>query len=450
MGSLYVLRALRTHAWLPLLSLLLAGCAGFLVSSQLLTPSFTAHTQLFVSTSFVASPSEVVESSEFARQRAVSYSRMLTGEEFSQRLIGAVALDTTPEELAARMTAEAVPDTVLIDVSIEDSDPQRAHRIAKAVGRVFPAMVTELETAGGGDSPVLVTVSDPAGLPRAPTSPNVAVHTCAAAFAGLLIGTVLVLSRVRLDRSIRDAATARTLAGAPVIGVVRSSRALSRQPFHPVGPESRRRTARRDRAAEDFRRIRSSFRSLDREDAPRTVLVTGAERGQGTSTVVVNLARAFAETGLRVLVVDADLRTAGVARHLAMAEGAGLSDVLLEAVEISSVAEPHDAGFSVLGAGQRQHPPGQVLASSVLPDVLIKLREENDVVLIDSPPLVPFADAGMLAPLVDGVLLTVRYGRTSADQLSEAVTVLGQVRARILGVVVTDAPADLLRTTTAP
>src|SRR5206468_1711415 len=98
---------------------------------------------------------------QFSQQRAASYAKLIMGKDLSERVIKRLKLDMSPGELRGKLSATAVPDTVLIDVTVTDSSPERAQSIAEAVGTEFPAMVAQLETPqGGGVSPVRVTVTD--------------------------------------------------------------------------------------------------------------------------------------------------------------------------------------------------------------------------------------------------------------------------------------------------
>jgi len=151
-----------------ILGVLVAG-----VASALVGPTYTSTMQFFVSTAESGSTSDAFQGNQFAQQRVASYTGLLTGDELANRIIDRLDLPLTADDVAGMIDATTVTGTVLIDVSVTDSSPQRAEQIAVALGREFPAMVSELETRGkDSGTPVDVQFTDrpgPAGAPSPPT-----------------------------------------------------------------------------------------------------------------------------------------------------------------------------------------------------------------------------------------------------------------------------------------
>lgn len=198
----------------------------------------------------------------------------------------------------------------------------------------------------------------------------------------------------------------------------------------------------RSAAAEAYRSLRTSllYASLDRE--VKTVLVTSAAPGDGKTSIAANLGVALAESGKRVLLVDCDLRRPGLAQAFGLAPEPGLTEALLTESLEPAVQATSVPSLSVLAAGQQPPNPGEFISSQRLGRLLSHLREQFDVVLVDSPPVGIVADAAVLAPQVDGVLLVVRAGHTRKDAAEQAKQQLQQVGARLLGAVLNDAKLD--------
>jgi capsular exopolysaccharide synthesis family protein len=172
-------------------------------------------------------------------------------------------------------------------------------------------------------------------------------------------------------------------------------------------------------------------------------MISSALPSEGKTTMTINIALTLAESGRRVAVVEADLRRPRVTRYLQLVGGVGLTNVLAGAADLDEVMQPYGpGGMAVLAAGPTPPNPGELLASSHMAALIDKLRASHDFVIIDAPPLLPVADSTGLAPLVDGVILSVRYGSTRKDQLSQAVTALERVGARVLGVVLNIVPPN--------
>jgi capsular exopolysaccharide synthesis family protein len=158
--------------------------------------------------------------------------------------------------------------------------------------------------------------------------------------------------------------------------------------------------------------------------------------GEGKSTVAVNLAVALAETGSRVLLVDADLRRPSVARVLGIEGAAGLTTVLLGQADIDDVVQPWGtSGLHVLPSGALPPNPTELLGSLPMRRLLEQARARYDHVVVDSAPLLPVADSAVLAGLVDGTLLLANATKVRRHQLAESLQNLARVEAPVLGVV---------------
>nr|WP_239520253.1 polysaccharide biosynthesis tyrosine autokinase [Blastococcus saxobsidens] len=429
-----VLAALRAGWWLPLIGLVVGGAAALIVS-LLQAPLYTSSTQLFVSTRDTASTSEAFQGSQFSQQRVTSYARLITGEELAQRVIDRLGLEVSPGELSARITATAMSNTVLIDVTVTDESPERTQRIADAVGAEFTEFAAELETPDGADvSPVKVTVTDGAEVASAPSSPQTTRNVALGLLVGLLVGAGLAILRVRMDRTVKDPDEVVQLTGVPVIGTVLRDDALEKR--HVVDRNSTTRTA------EDYRQLRTNLQFLNVDQPPKVIMVTSALPSEGKTTAVVNLGLALADAGRTVTIVEADLRKPKVTRYLGIVGGVGLTNVLAGTAEVEDVVQRYGpSGLSVIASGPTPPNPGELLASSNMHAFLEKLRSGNDFVLVDAPPLLPVADSTGLAVYMDGVLLSVRYGSTRKEQLQQAAVSLERVGAKTLGVILNIVPA---------
>jgi capsular exopolysaccharide synthesis family protein len=427
-----VLATLRAAWWIPVVALTVGGVAAVGVNA-VITPRYTAETQLFVSVGEGSSTSEVLQGTQLSQERVASYTQLLTGVELARRVIGELDLREEPEDLAERVMATTRPETVLIDVAVEDTSPEQAQRIAQAIADVFPEMVSDLETAGVHAAPIAVTVVNPPALPTEPSSPNATRNIAMAALTGLLIGVGAVLLRERLDRTVKAPAQAEALSSAPVIGVVVRDREIETGHVIAAGTQSA--------SGESYRQVRTNLQFLSVDSPPKTIMVTSPMPSEGKTTLVVNLARVLADAGRRVLVLEADLRRPTMSRYLGLVGGVGVTAVLTGAADIEEVVQTYAHGpFSVIAGGATPPNPGELLMSEAMSDLLLKLREEYDIVLVDAPPVLAVADTAGFAPMVDGVLLSVRYGGTRTDQLQQAATALSRVGAKTLGVVLNLVP----------
>lgn len=252
---------------------------------------------------------------------------------------------------------------------------------------------------------------------------------------GLGLGAVTAVVRARLDRSLKDPDEVADLAGAPVIGLVLRDDELEER--HRVDLEGS------SRSAEAYRHLQTNLQFLDVDTPPRVLMVSSAMPSEGKTTVAVNLALALADAGQRVALIEADLRRPRVTSYLGLVNGVGLTNVLTGRVRAEEVAQSYgeDGDLVVIGAGPSAPNPAQLLASGAMRALLEQLRGSHDYVVLDAPPLLPVADATGLAVLADGVLLSVRHGSTTREQLQRTRDTLDRVGARTVGAVLNIVPA---------
>lgn len=265
-----------------------------------------------------------------------------------------------------------------------------------------------------------------------PVSPRPKRNALFGAMLGLLAGFGLALLVDLLDRRLpRDEDVEAAYPDYPLLTTIPNDRA---------GNEA---VAVAGRTGEAYRMLRESLRFADPDREARCIVVTSADEGEGKSTVARHLAVLLASTGQDVVLVEADMRRPTIARLLGMdSRSLGLSNVLTTQMEVRHVLlRPLEdiPTLMVLPAGAVPPRPADLLRQGSVNGVLEQLREMGDVVIIDSPPLLPVADTRALLQSsgVDGVLMVGRVGATRRDQAHEAKRVLAQSGKRVIGLVVT-------------
>ncbi len=201
-------------------------------------------------------------------------------------------------------------------------------------------------------------------------------------------------------------------------------------------------------AAEAYRTLRVNIQFASPDKPLRTILATSTSPEDGKSTTLANLGIALAETGASTLLIDADLRRPHLHLLFGLPNEAGLTSLVLAGA--TGAPTPADLpiqatqvpNLGLLSSGPVPPNPAELLASRRMADLLALLAEQATYVLIDTPPIIAVADAAVLAPRVDGVLLVVRAGKTRRDLAAKARHMLDQVKANILGVVLTDATLE--------
>lgn len=195
-------------------------------------------------------------------------------------------------------------------------------------------------------------------------------------------------------------------------------------------------------AAERFRRLKAAL-AHDRGSAAQVVAVTSANASEGKSLVAANLALAFAQDRRgSTLLVDADLRQPARMDWLSPEPSLGLSDLVLDDLEPDhGIVELTNAPLHVLPAGRAVEDPVSLFASPVLATTMKRLRERYWRIVLDTPPVLLFADADVIAAHADGVLLVARAGRTTVHSYHEALQAISS--APVLGAVLNDVEENL-------
>ncbi|WP_408898126.1 polysaccharide biosynthesis tyrosine autokinase [Nocardioides sp. R1-1] len=417
--------------WTSIVTIILLALGVSAAITFTRTPMYESKTQIFLTVD-VRDTTDAYAALLFASNRAASYATVVKSTELAERVIDQLDLDMTPEQLASRIDAEVVESTSLIQITVKDENPRDAQTIADVTTEEFTTYVAGLETPGGAteDSQIQAQITDKASYSAAQVSPDVVLNLVVAALIGILLGIGLAVAREILDRTIRTADHVAELTDSPVLasigfdGDIRSAPLLT-----DLGGFAAR--------TEAFRLLRTNLQFIDLDHQPRCLVISSAVPGEGKTMTSTNLAVALAQTGRNTLIIDADLRRPRVASTLGLDPAIGLTTALVGKTEIHDAIQVHEAsGLHVLASGAKPPNPTEILQSKITHDLIRRLRSSYDMVIIDAPPLLPVADASVLAKLADGVIIVVRHAKTTKDQVNEAINRLNQVGARLYGVVV--------------
>ena len=185
--------------------------------------------------------------------------------------------------------------------------------------------------------------------------------------------------------------------------------------------------------AEAYRSLRTALQFSTEEGVPKTLLVTSSRPGEGKSTAAACLAVNFAQLGMRVLLIDGDLRNPSMHSGLGVENNAGLTNYLAGANEAADLVKPSGTRIlTLLTSGPRPPNPAELLASPRFASLLTTAAETYDVVIVDGPPIMGLADAPIIASVVGGTLLVVEAGGTRRAIVQDALKRLNFARARVL------------------
>jgi tyrosine-protein kinase Etk/Wzc len=200
----------------------------------------------------------------------------------------------------------------------------------------------------------------------------------------------------------------------------------------------------RSSSAEAYRTLRTNLIFSQAVQTLRTLVVTSPAPSEGKTTTAANLAVSFAQQGMRVLIVDCDLRRSRLHKMFGVPREPGVTELVLGQIDQdTAVRETTVTGLYVLPSGQLPPNPSELLGGERMKKTLASLSEAFDLIVLDTPPLLAASDAAILATIADGVVIVVRAGVTEADAGQQAMAQLQSVGARVVGAVLNDPDSKL-------
>ncbi|MGH7216978.1 MAG: GumC family protein [Nitrospiraceae bacterium] len=320
-----------------------------------------------------------------------------------------------------------------------------------------------------------VTIVAPAIVPTAPiNSPNTGLNLMVGSLMGVFLGIVIAFAREAFDTSIGTIEGVEEFLKVPVLGVIpqfntketeeaaraalpAGASALDVENFSKliclIDPKSV--------LSESLRSLRTNiqFASMDRK--VKSILFTSAGLGEGKSTCVTNLAITLAQEGQRVLLVDADLRRPIVHQRLGLERVPGLADALVGSTSWRShvrsatdlmlgpmgldrvMGTPGLDNLHILTSGSEVGNPNEFLNMNKIQTLVSEMNEEYDLVLFDSPPILPVTDAVAFSSRVDGTILVYQVGRIGRNALKRAKFLLDHAQANVMGIVLTNVKSEV-------
>ncbi len=320
-----------------------------------------------------------------------------------------------------------------------------------------------------------VSIIAPAIAPSTPINgSNVTMNLMIGGLMGCFLGIVLAFGRESFDTSIGTIEGVEEFLKVPVLGIIPQldHKVLKEMALETLPPDTPPSAAEslskliclldpKSVLSESLRSLRTNiqFASLDRR--VKSIIFTSAALGEGKSTCVINLAITMAQEGIKVLLVDADLRKPIVHQRLGIEREPGLVDALLGTTSWRSyvrsatdlmlgtvgvdrfLSTPGLDNLHVITSGSESGNPNEFLNITKIKALIAEMQEDYDIVLIDTPPILPVTDAVAFSSRVDGTILVYQVGRIGRNALKRAKFLLDHAQANVLGVVLTNVKSEV-------
>ena len=401
--------------WLVILTALVVALVAASLYNAAQRREYTASTDLFLRAPDVKSSASAYQGDLFSRQRGQTYAKMFKSDDLAQMVIDRLGLSTSREELVEDVSASPVKDTVLITVSVRDSNAQRAANIANAYGSVFGQYAAQVEDVVKNPdvAPLVITVKTATAADAKAGGFPLWVLASAAAVIGLLVGIGLAWFLERFDTKVRSRQQIEEVTGVPVVGNLPTTRSVEK---HSVGEAYAQSEDFREAARRLSLNVDHILRPLSDVKGAPTLAVSSVDSSDGKTVVAEAIARALVDRGYDVGFIDADRRR--------NAESDGDVWEAESSLKVITVRSDHYA-----------------VTEQALSQAIADLKAGCDFILIDGPAFAEAAEAQMIAQAADAVLLVVRPGRTRTASLGSLRAAMDVVGASVIGVVVNQAKA---------
>ncbi len=435
--------------WKLALTAVLACVIGAAFVTAVQTRQYEASATVLVTFSGAANLNEFYNGTLASQERLSSYAQIAGGRAVVERAISQLQLPVSAQDVMNQLTVDYTVDSLLFTITIKDTDPQRAAMLVGAIAEQFGAIVP---TLGMNSQPTIATDprpdipglapppgnSSPRGqativeaprVPDKPVSPVPTRNIAVGLLAGLLLGIAVAVIRESTDRTVHN------------------RNGLGEFPDYPVLAELPGRRGRAPRFGSDgeydnaVHGLAARLRSIAGSEG-RSVLLVAPAGGEGTTTTALNLSYVLAEIGEDVLLVEGDGRRPAIARMLNVDSETGLVDVVADSAIATDAMQPtHVSKLFVLASSADPSPTSLSSAhpAETIDHVLTDLSSRFDRIVVDGPPVLATADAGLLASAAQATVLVIRARRTTVDDVREAMAALRAANANVVGIVLTGA-----------
>ena len=427
------IRVLRERLWMIIACPVVAAIAAGVVSFAL-PPVYEAHAWLIVRPVQPIPTGTNGGSPLTADQILRTYADWMTQRPILESVNGDLHLGLRTDDLKKKIKVTPEPNTLLLDVSAQDTNAAVASDIANQLVTDFVAAVKKTQTSDAQASTqptdnLIPTAS--AVPPDKPVSPNKTLNVAIALAAGLLVAIGIAFLLDYLDQSIKGE---EDLIGR--LGLI----PLGHIPFVATGKARRSELVVMDTqssSAEAFKALRTSVLFATMDQQLKAVVITSPELGEGKSRTAANLAIALTQAGYKTLLIDADFRRPSQHRMFGRVRNVGLSNLIIQDANESDVIKPVDgiSNLWLLASGPSPPNPSELLGSARMRELMAQLWHQFSYVIIDTPPVNAVTDASILAAAANATIVVVEQGRTTFPALRHTREVLDRVSSHTIGAV---------------
>lgn len=417
---------------------------SYSVTSFLITPKYTSSLNMYVNNGYTASGDETAVITTGTISASISlvntYAVLLMDDTFMQSVSEELGEQISVKQLQSCVTMEAVNDTEVMNISAVTADPQLSADICNTIAALAPDMLKRVTNSGA------VEVVGPATAASKPSYPNLVKNLALGGLAGAVLPALIILLLAILDTTIKSEEEIKSTYSLPSLGDV---------PAFKMSSEDKK-NAKKHRSTATYNSIRlndnTPFQIREAYKTIRTNIIftlgthkrkivelTSASPEEYKSTTSANLAITMAQTGAKVLLIDADMRKPVQHKIFRLDNAKGLSSVLAGMDELNDAVKQNVlTNLDIFPAGPTPPNPSELLGSKNMEVLLEALEKYYDIILIDTPPVNIVTDALTLSKYTTGILLMVRQGKTRHEDIEAAIDSIYTANASVIGTILVD------------
>ncbi|MBO5322989.1 MAG: polysaccharide biosynthesis tyrosine autokinase [Oscillospiraceae bacterium] len=447
-----LLQAVWRRIWLVALAAVVATAIALVGTLMFITPQYQSSAKFYVNNGSLSlgGASISLSASDISASKGLvnTYIVILGTRETLNDVIDYAGVDITYTELREIVTAAAVDNTEIFQVTVTHPDPIIAEKLANAIAHILPKRI---DTIVEGTS---AKVAEAAVVASSPSSPNYVQNSVIGLVVGAVLAVAAIVIRELVDVTVRAEEDIARVCNHPVLAAVSDMTAPAKGGhYQRAGYGGRKQPADSQQepkligndisfaASEAYKLLRTKLQySFADESNSRVIGISSALTGEGKSLTAINLAHSLAQLDKKVLLVDCDMRRPSLSTKLPISKRPGLSGYLTSQNHLDELVqdcgiEGDEYAFKVIASGQNPPNPIELLSSARMSRLLGKLRDAYDYIILDLPPVSEVSDSLAVAKMVDGILLVVRQHYCQRPALGAAVRQFAFVDGRILGIV---------------
>lgn len=418
----------KSYIILILVMFVILGC---IYTIKFTKPLYTSKTTLLLVSSNDNKENSIITASDITiNTKLVStYSELIKSKNVLEKVISNLDIQIDEEELRKSIEVKSVKNTQLIEISVQNEVPEYSAQIANELTKVFETQVKEMYNINN------IQIMNQADVQTQPSNINHKKDIIVFAMAGIVVGAGCVFISDMLNRTIKTVDGIEKEFGLPALTTIpiyenrlkKGELIVHEEPKSPI--------------SETFRTLRTNIQFIKGKEKLQTILITSTLPKEGKSFVSANLAITFAQSGKKVIVIDADMRKGRQASIFRVLRKPGLSNYLLDVSEETQIKleeyiqETKIEGLNVISEGNIPPNPSELLVSEAMINLLEKLKEIYDIIILDGPPTQLVTDSLILTRLVDSTVIVSASNETKKDNLHKIIDSIHNVEGKISGIV---------------